>query len=110
VHGDVAVLVAPFLTKDAAELLDRDGWRLSANAMVVPRHGAERSVDGLIEAVGPSLAVISGASGRDGLPHASTIQRLAAIPTFRTDLHGSVRVSTDGHGLSVETERDPAAR
>jgi beta-lactamase superfamily II metal-dependent hydrolase len=55
-----------------------------------------------LEAVDPELAVISvGADNTFGHPSAVALDRLGAIPTYRTDEDGAVEVVTDGSVYSV---------
>jgi competence protein ComEC len=56
--------------------------------------------------VDPELAVISvGADNNFGHPSADTLDRLRAIPTYRTDSDGSIEVVTDGTSYGVHTQR-----
>jgi beta-lactamase superfamily II metal-dependent hydrolase len=60
----------------------------------------------VLDAIAPSLAVVTtGRKGRADLPSQETVDLLAGIPTFRTDLHGTVEIKTDGHRLWVNPER-----
>ena len=57
-------------------------------------------------AVEPLTAVISlGEDDRYGHPAPETLDRLGNRPVFRTDRHGDVHISTDGHKLWIKTER-----
>ena len=107
VHRDVAILVAPSLTREAGRGTVRDGWSLWANALVVPRHGDAEALDpAFLAVVDPSAAIISvGARNRPGLPSSQALEVLERTPTFRTDLHGSVELRSDGRTLSVAPER-----
>ncbi len=107
VHRDVAILVAPSLTREAGRGAVRDGWSLWANALVVPRHGDAEALDpAFLAVVDPAAAIISvGARNRPGLPSPQTLEVLERTPTFRTDLHGSVELRSDGRSLSVVPER-----
>jgi competence protein ComEC len=103
VYGEVAVLIAPSLTADVAASLRAEGWSLAADALVVPRHGDAASVSpALLTAVSPALAVISvGARSRLGHPAPRTLEALAGVPIYRTDLQGTINLRSDGRRLWV---------
>jgi competence protein ComEC len=69
--------------------------RLRADVLVLPHHGSATSDPALIEAVGPSLAVVSaGRDNRHGHPHREMLAELErlGIPLRRTDREGTVTV------------------
>jgi competence protein ComEC len=107
VYGEIAVLVAPAVTADAARALARAGWELRSDALVVPRHGARDGIDPpLVEALRPRLAVIPvGAGNRQNLPARETLEALRDVETYRTDLNGSVELRTDGKAIWAAPER-----
>jgi len=56
--------------------------------------------------VEPLTAVISVGEDNPYLhPSPQTLDRLGSRPVFRTDRHGDVEISTDGHKLWIKTER-----
>jgi competence protein ComEC len=75
----------------------------------VPHHGSRTSSTwDLIRRVGPVSAVISvGYHSSFGHPHPEVLARYlrAGVRLFRTDLDGTVRLSTDGWRIWVETDR-----
>ncbi len=78
------------------------GAELRAEALVVGHHGGARaSSAAFLEAVRPSLAVISvGARNRYGHPAREVLERLRrlGIPVYRTDVHGLVRLRSAAAG------------
>lgn len=108
VYRQVSVLVAPSLTPEGLRAAMREGWPLTADAVVVPRLGGRDALDeSIIVAVKPSVAVISvGSRNREGRPAAETLRLLEGVPTYRTDLHGTVEIRTDGARLWVALERN----
>ncbi len=78
---------------------------LHADVLKVAHHGSEySSSEAFLRAVRPRWAVISAGAGNVfGHPHKETLERLAAqgITVYRTDLHGSVTLKTDGSTLSL---------
>lgn len=66
---------------------------LDVQILKAGHHGSNSSTHlPLLQATSPSAAVISvGADNRFGHPHPAVLERLAGIPTFRTDEHGSIQ-------------------
>ena len=55
----------------------------------------------------PGAAVLSvGANNRYGHPADEVLARLAGDLILRTDRQGDITISTDGHHLWLETQRD----
>ena len=62
-----------------------------------------------IEATSPRFAIYSvGPHNRYHFPHRDVEERFFAshTQTYRTDQQGTIRMSTDGHHLDIETMRD----
>jgi len=80
---------------------------LRAPVLKVAHHGSRASTSAaFLAAVAPLTAVISVGEGNTyGLPALETLDRLGRRPVFRTDRHGDVQISTDGHKLWVKPER-----
>ncbi len=78
------------------------------DVLKVGHHGSNSSTTpGLVDAVRPSVAVISSGEGNEyGHPAPETLGTLArpGIAVFRTDLDGDVEVVTDGLTLRVQTD------
>lgn len=74
-------------------------------------HGSATSTSwDLLEATQPEVALISsGYENRYGHPHAIVLDRLTqeGIEVFRTDLDGTVKITIDEHGYTVEPELLP---
>jgi competence protein ComEC len=83
----------------------QDGHLIESNVLKVGHHGSRTSTSQeFLDAVNPEIAVIScGLNNRYGHPHEITIQRLnnAGIDIFRTDLQGTIIITTDGHSISL---------
>ncbi len=93
---------------------------LAADVLKLPHHGSRGSSSmEFVQAVGARVAVIScGADNPFGHPHPEVLARYRAAALYRTDLHGTVEVSSDGAGLSVRcwlpgrgwhSRKDPAS-
>ena len=107
--GDAAFLLTADIGADGeAYLLDNHADLLHAPVLKVAHHGSRASTStAFLAAVEPLTAVISlGEDNRYGHPSLQTLDRLGNRPVFRTDRHGDVQITTDGHKLWIKTERD----
>ncbi len=111
VAGGVAMLLPGEMgAAQEAQLLRASGGQLHAQVLEVPRHGGPGSVGaGLIESVRPTVAVVEVPEGDPSLPDVAAMGRLAAagVAVLRSDLHGSVAVTTDGTHLDIRLEPSP---
>lgn len=83
--------------------------RLNSSVLKVPHHGSRHSsTTHFIGAVKPQIAVMSVGPGIRGIPSDEAIARYMAlaIPLYRTDRDGCVRVCTNGKQLTVEKYND----
>lgn len=79
---------------------------VSASVLKVPHHGSKTTDPAFLSAANPAVAIISvGADNRFGHPSRETLDALANVRMFRTDLSGRVTVRTDGRRIAVTTER-----
>jgi len=82
---------------------------LRADVLKVAHHGSSDATSAaLLERVRPKHAVISCERGNPyGHPHRETLSGLkrAGASLYRTDLHGTVTMRTDGRVITFETER-----
>ncbi|MDP6458486.1 MAG: lamin tail domain-containing protein, partial [Candidatus Bathyarchaeota archaeon] len=90
-----------------ASILDA-GIDLSSTVLKVAHHGSQTSTSSeYLELADPEVALISvGGGNRYGHPHQETLDALVIknVIIYRTDLHGSVKITTDGVGYSIQTE------
>lgn len=109
-YGTVNLLFTGDATTDAEPAMMKAGYPLDADILKVSHHGSsDAGSAAFLNRVDPEVAVIS--LGRDneyGHPHRETLERLnAAGPrVLRTDLDGTVLVTSDGATYSVVTEKD----
>lgn len=93
--------------EEAAILSSRRDLR--SQVLKVGHHGSSSSCTfPFLQAVRPEIAVVSvGAENRFNLPHRDVLDRLTSrgCAVYRTDLDGTVIVTSDGTRFSVETER-----
>ena len=82
---------------------------LSADVLKIARHGASSATtSGFLDAVNPSIAVISAGGGNSFLSQ-EVLRRLTnmGIHILRTDLHGDIIITSNGTTLGVVVERQP---
>ena len=94
---------------EAEQALLRSGADISATVLKVAHHGSRTSsTTAFLQAVQPAIAIVSvGEDNPFGHPSAVVLERLGDALVYRTDLHGTVRISTDGERLWVESQRTP---
>lgn len=81
---------------------------VKADVLKVAHHGSRTSsTSAFLSAVSPQYAIIC--VGKDNSykhPHANVLSRLQNMMTvYRTDMHGTITVTSDGQNISVHTEK-----
>ncbi|MGI6129478.1 MAG: ComEC/Rec2 family competence protein [bacterium] len=111
----LAFLETSFLfTGDAEAEVEKEllasGYDLSSTVLKVAHHGSDSSsTSDFLQAVSPDIAVISvGQDNTYGHPTPKVIKRLekANSQIFRTDLNGTVVLTTDGREVKVTTDKE----
>jgi competence protein ComEC len=102
-YGRFSMLLTGDVQWESEEVLLASGQPLSSLVLKVPHHGGDTSLTvPFLEAVSPEVAIISvGADNSFGHPSAITLEKLEDVPTYRTDLDGSIEAVTDGSVYSV---------
>jgi len=108
-YDEVTLLLTGDVEAPAEQEMILRGEELQSQVLKIPHHGSSSSTtDVFLEAVSPQAAVIMcGEENPYGHPHREVLERLygRGIELYRTDLHGTVRVVTDGRKISIETEK-----
>lgn len=115
-YGGTSFLFTGDMEQNAeADLMD-SGANVRADVLKAGHHGSPTSSsEAFLEAVAPSIAVISVGEDNDyGHPSADVLARLEALGTtiYRTDTQGEIIITSDGQTLTVTTDptsREPAA-
>ena len=84
---------------------------LQSDVLLVSDHGSDTGTsDEFVKLVHPQYAVIS-TDGNDGkgYPSGNVLSALKenGIEIYRTDCHGDITITSDGHSLKVKTEKQP---
>ena len=104
-HGSVAFLFTGDAEAESENEMLTGDHNLSAQVLHIGHHGSNSSTtQAFLDAVSPEIAVISlGAGNSYGHPHVEVVNRLegAGVTIYRTDLQGTIVMSTDGTILTV---------
>ncbi|MDQ1275660.1 MAG: competence protein ComEC [Euryarchaeota archaeon] len=107
-YGEVSFLLMGDAGLETEEKLMSAGSDLDSDILKVGHH-ASRSGSGeaFISAVSPDVSIIEVGAGNDyGHPHAEILERLQkASRVYRTDLDGSIIVTTDGSTYTIITQK-----
>ena len=97
--------------KEERMLTETYGEALSSTFYKAGHHGSlTSSNDFFMEAVDPEYVIISaGKNNQYGLPVQKRVDDFLALGAeiYRTDMHGTITVMTDGDSWSIDTERNP---
>ena len=110
-YGDVSFLFAADIYSPGEEFLLKSAVDVRATVLKVAHQGSRYSSSKeFLEAVSPQVAIISaGEDNRFGHPHPETLERLESLPSaptiLRTDMHGTVTLTTDGESLTLGPAR-----
>lgn len=104
-YGDASFLLTTDLTEKGVKDALATGNITQSTVLQLASNGADKqNPDELIKAVAPQVAVVEAEQGNKSAGPASTVlDRLRAIPVYRTDLQGTIEVATDGKQLWIST-------
>jgi competence protein ComEC len=106
-YGDKNLLLTGDVEKQGEAAVLREGISLGSDLVKVPHHGAKTSsIEALIAAAHPSLAIISvGRTSMFGHPSKDVVERWRAggAEVMTTGQRGTISVVTDGRDLQVST-------
>lgn len=108
-YGSARILLPGDLTHESEAALLSSGYALNATVLQVPAHGNQAaSSEAFLAAVNPQVNILQvDAGNRAGSPHPETLARLESTgaPLYRTDLAGTIYLTTDGARLWIRTAR-----
>lgn len=103
-YGDATFLIAPEASEKAMQALLTGKRDLQAVVVQLPSNGDDRvNTPEWFRATAPQAVVVVAELGDFSAQPDDVVltERVKGIPTFRTDLHGSIEVVTDGHTLWI---------
>ncbi len=106
-YGETSIMLTGDAEQESeADILEKWGEEfLDCDVLKVGHHGSYTSTtQEFLDAVSPSIAVVScGLDNKYGHPHKETMDKLnaAGIAVYRTDIHGTVVLKTDGEIFTV---------
>jgi beta-lactamase superfamily II metal-dependent hydrolase len=106
-YGTIDFLFTGDIEEEAETAILARAPNLEAEVLKVAHHGSDTSsTASFLSLVDPEFAIISVGPNTYGHPSADTLQRLrtAGATIYRTDLNGTIVVTTDGTTYSVEPE------
>ena len=107
IYGKHSFLFPGDITRKAeADLTARCGPDLRSTVLIVPHHGSGNSSSAaFLAAVAPRLAIVSARDRGRGLhPHPTVVERYRKrnCRLLRTEIHGAIRLVSDGRHLKVD--------
>ena len=110
-YGSNSFLFTGDAEKESESKILAAGYNISADVLKVGHHGSDTSSsEGFLGKVQPKHAVIMvGAGNTYGHPTQATLTRLTGlgINVYRTDLSGTIVVTSDGSNISVNNSPNP---
>ena len=109
-YGETSFLLTGDMEQDAEDDLVASGAPLDVDVLQVGHHGSETSTGYVfLNAVLPEVGVVSVGEGNSyGHPHEAALSRLrdAGVDVWRTDLSGTIRITSDGTNYAVASDKD----
>jgi competence protein ComEC len=105
--GRTSFLLAGDIEAGAERKILERGGEIACSVLKSPHHGSDSSSTGaFLDRARPRIVLIPvGQGNRFGFPSPSVLERYrrGGILSYGTDLHGAIRVSTDGKSVRVRT-------
>lgn len=108
-YKDFSMIFCGDIEEKAEKDIIESGADISADCIKIAHHGSKTSSSKeFLNAVGAKYAVISTGYDRNKLPKTKVLERIekAGAEIYRTDLEGTITVSTDGTEIIISTEAD----
>ncbi|MDO8491787.1 MAG: DNA internalization-related competence protein ComEC/Rec2 [Dehalococcoidia bacterium] len=106
VSNKVSFLFTGDIRFEAERDIAYQGEALSSTVLKVAHHGSVTSTSGdFLDQVRPQVAVVSvGAGNPFGHPSDEVLVKLRNVQVYRTDMQGTIEMTTDGERLLVKTD------
>jgi len=110
IYNKFSMLLTGDAEKESEELMLKSyAGELKSNILKAGHHGSNTSSSSaFLKAVGPEAAIISlGANNDYHHPHPSTLKKYeqAKLKVYRTDLNGTVTITSDGNTYTITKEK-----
>ncbi|KAL0222004.1 hypothetical protein RCL1_001858 [Eukaryota sp. TZLM3-RCL] len=109
VWGDFSIILTGDVETVTESAIVNRGYDLKSTVLKLSHHGSSTSTsESFLRAVDPELAVYSASSTNQyGHPHSVVIDRLRSynVSVFGTNIHGHVKITTNGQSFSVATQK-----
>lgn len=111
VYGQNVFLFMGDAEADLENYILNSGSNIKCDVLKVAHHGSDTSTStSFLAKAAPSAAVICcGADNSYGHPSQSTLDNLAGIPVWRTDLNGTIIAMTDGQDVHITANQGSAS-
>ena len=111
-YGDNSFVFTGDMEKNSEDdIIDKFGGDISADVLKIGHHGSSTSSSQkFLNLVKPQIAVILSDGGKSyGHPHADALERITntGAQILRSDLHGTIVISSNGQTLDIKTEITP---
>lgn len=108
VYGETSFLICGDASSEVEEMMLASGEELDSDVYLASHHGSEYSSStAFLQAVSPEAVVVScGKDNSYGHPAKAAMERIQATKAslYRTDLQGTIMVTSDGISLNWNTE------
>ena len=106
VYGKFSMLFTGDAEFETEAQMMKAAGELSSTILKIGHHGSRHATSGkFLEMVNPEAAIISCAKDNDyGHPTAETLNRLAKIKTYRTDMSGEITITSDGNTYKIVSQ------
>lgn len=106
-YHEISFLFTADIRIEAEQNMLARGCDLQSTVFKVAHHGSSTSsCSRFISSIDPQVAIIScGHENTFGHPHSEVLERLSSKNIYRTDIHGTIELITDGTKLWVRTHK-----
>lgn len=109
IYGDTSFLFQGDAEREEEQEILEAGYTINSTVYKVGHHGSDSSTSyPWLREMSPKVAIIPVGEGNDyGHPTEGTLSKLsdANVDVYRTDLNGTIVITSDGLNISVDTEK-----
>lgn len=106
-HSDISFLFTGDIEAEVEQELLFSDYDIESDILKVGHHGSNTSTStSFLRKVKPKVAIIMLGENSYGHPHEEVLSRLKNIEVYRTDIDGSIIVTTDGETYKIKTDKN----